>query len=142
VVLIEGVLGLFDGVPGEPWALRTSKPISALRFGLPVAVGSWMCRAVAIGAAVLRGFSLARYRSPDPRRDFSRIGRRAPPLLIVAIAIGPGLRCSGAVLREECLTLPEAYLRAGSKPAIKADFAAAARYQIVKVSARATDPTR
>ena len=136
VVLIEGVLGLFDGVPGAPGRCGSTADLAA-RFGLPVLLVMDVSGQSQSAAAVLRGFA-----SHDPAVRIAgvilnRIGSERHRLLITDAIAALGTPVLGAVPREECLTLPERHLglvQAGEH----ADLTARLE-QIVKVAQRYLD---
>ncbi len=109
LVIIEGVMGLFDGVSGAP-GRRGSTADLAARFGLPVLFVMDVSGQSQSAAAVLRGFA-----AHDPAVRvagviLNRIGSERHRLLITEAIGALGIPILGAVPREGCLTLPERHL--------------------------------
>ncbi len=113
ILVVEGVMGLFDGVAGPPGRRGTTADLAA-RFGLPVVLILDVAGQSQSAAAVLRGFA-----EHDPAVRIAgvvlnRVGsERHRALVSDAIA---GLRTPepipilGAIPRNDALALPERHL--------------------------------
>jgi len=109
LLVIEGAMGLFDGIPGSPGRTGASADLAA-HFGLPVLLVVDVSGQSQSAAALVRGFL-----SHDPQ---VRIGgivlNRAGSerhLKLVTDAIGElGIPLLGAIPRDASLALPERHL--------------------------------
>jgi cobyrinic acid a,c-diamide synthase len=113
ILVIEGVMGLFDGVAGSPGRCGTTADLAA-RFGLPVVLVLDVAGQSQSAAAVLRGFA-----THDPAVRIAgvilnRVGsERHRGLVSEAIAAlrAPGaIPILGSVPRASALELPERHL--------------------------------
>jgi cobyrinic acid a,c-diamide synthase len=109
VVVIEGAMGLFDGVPGTPGRSGAASDIAA-RLGLPVLLVLDVSGQSQSAAAVAAGF--AAY-DPAVRVGgvvLNKLGSERHRTLI-ADALKPlGIPILGAIPRDETLLLPERHL--------------------------------
>ena len=110
VLVIEGAMGLFDGVPGTPGRSGAAADLAA-RFSLPVLLDPRRVRA-------------SRSRPPRSRRALPRSTRRFDVggvvlnklgsdrhRTLIADALAPlGIPVLGAIPRDETLVLPERHL--------------------------------
>jgi cobyrinic acid a,c-diamide synthase len=109
IVVIEGVMGLFDGAPGEAGRRGTTADLAA-RFALPVVLVLDVARLAQSAAAVVRGFA-----SHDPAVKIVGVilNRTASErhCTLIAEAIGAlGVPVFGALPRDAALALPERHL--------------------------------
>jgi cobyrinic acid a,c-diamide synthase len=111
ILVVEGVMGLFDGVAGAPGRCGTTADLAA-RFGLPVVLVLDVAGQSQSAAAVLRGFA-----AHDPAVRIAgvvlnRVGsERHRALVSDAIAALPGpIPLLGAFPRADALALPERHL--------------------------------
>ena len=109
IFVIEGVMGLFDGAPGEPGRRGATADLAA-HFKLPVVLVIDVSRQVQSASALIRGFaahdSAVRIADVILNRTASERHRALVAGAIVPLAI-PVL---GAAPREQTLTLPERHL--------------------------------
>jgi cobyrinic acid a,c-diamide synthase len=120
ILVIEGVMGLFDGVAGSPGRCGTTADLAA-RFALPVVLVLDVAGQSQSAAAVLRGFA-----SHDPAVRIAgvilnRVGsERHRALVSEAIAaLAEPIPILGSVPRAAALELPERHLglvQAGEHP--------------------------
>ena len=109
ILVIEGVMGLFDGVAGSPGRCGTTADLAA-RFHLPVLLVLDVAGQSQSAAAVLRGFATHTICRAHCRRDSQPHRQRTTP--------GLGGRCdrvlghddSSAPSRDVSLALPERHL--------------------------------
>jgi cobyrinic acid a,c-diamide synthase len=109
MVVIEGVMGLFDGVTGMAGRSGATADL-AVHFGLPVVLVLDISRQAQSAAAVVRGFAM---HDPALRVAGVILNRAASERhsALVAEAIGAlGIAVFGALPREPKLTLPERHL--------------------------------
>ncbi len=109
LVLCEGSMGLFDGVPGAPGRSGSSADIAAL-LGWPVLLVHDCSGQSQSAAALLSG--LAGY---DPRLRIAgvilnRIGSERHRRLVAGAVEAQGLTVFGAIPRSDVLGLPERHL--------------------------------
>lgn len=123
--VIEGVMGLFDGLAGPPGGRGATSDLAA-HFSLPVLLVLDVSGQSQSAAAVLRGFA-----SHDPAVRIAgvilnKVGSERHRKL-VADALRPiGLPIVGAIPREAAMELPERHLglvQAGEHPDLAARFA-------------------
>jgi cobyrinic acid a,c-diamide synthase len=122
VFIIEGVMGLFDGAPGEPGRRGATADLAA-RFGLPVVLVIDVARQAQSAAAVVRGFA-----SHDPAVRIAgvilnRVGSERHRMIVAEAISALGIEVLGAVPRDATLTLPERHLglvQAGEHADLKA----------------------
>jgi cobyrinic acid a,c-diamide synthase len=108
-LIVEGVLGLFDGVPGSPGRSGTTADLAA-RFGLPVLLVLDVSGQSQSAAAVARGFT-----SHDPAVRIvgvvlNRVASERHRMLVTEAMAAVGLPVLGAVPRDATLALPERHL--------------------------------
>jgi len=109
LLVIEGVMGLFDGASGAP-GRRGATADLATHFGLPVILVIDVSRQAQSAAALLRGFAA---HDPAVRIAGVILNRVASDRhrASVAGAIAPlGIPVFGTAPREQTLTLPERHL--------------------------------
>jgi cobyrinic acid a,c-diamide synthase len=113
ILVIEGVMGLFDGVAGTPGRCGTTADLAA-RFALPVLLVLDVAGQSQSAAAVLRGFS-----THDPAVRIAgvilnRVGSERHRALvseaIAALAAPAPIPILGSVPRAAALELPERHL--------------------------------
>jgi cobyrinic acid a,c-diamide synthase len=111
ILVVEGVMGLFDGVAGAPGRCGTTADLAA-RFQLPVLLVLDVAGQSQSAAAMLRGFA-----THDPAVRIAgvvlnRVGsERHRALVTDAIAaLGLSIPILGAVPRDAALALPERHL--------------------------------
>ena len=113
LMVLEGVMGLFDGVAGEPGRCGTTADLAA-RFGLPVLLVMDMAGQSQSAAAVLRGFA-----THDPAVRIAgvilnRVGSERHRALvseaIAALRAPTAIPILGAIPRDAALALPERHL--------------------------------
>jgi cobyrinic acid a,c-diamide synthase len=109
VVVIEGVMGLFDGIDGPPGRCGTTADLAA-HFGLPVVLVLNVSGQSQSAAAVLRGFA-----AHDPAVRIAgvilnRIGSARHRNLVTQAVARLGIPILGALPRSETLALPERHL--------------------------------
>ncbi|MCX5513087.1 cobyrinic acid a,c-diamide synthase [Kaistia algarum] len=125
LLLIEGALGLFDGVSGPP-GRRGSTADLAARFRLPVILVHDVSGQSQTVAAILRGMML---HDPDVRVAgviLNRVGSERHRRLVEEAVGAIGLPVLGALPRQADLQLPERHLglvQAGEDAAIGATIA-------------------
>jgi cobyrinic acid a,c-diamide synthase len=109
LLVVEGAMGLFDGVPMAPRRTGASADLAA-RLGLPVVLVVDIAGQSQSAAALLRGFAT---HDRDVRIGGVVLNRAGSErhLRLVAEAIAPlGIPILGAILRDASLTLPERHL--------------------------------
>lgn len=109
IVVIEGVMGLFDGAAGPPGRSGTTADIAA-HFRLPVLLVLDVAGQGQSAAAVLRGFAM---HDPAVRIGGVILNRVASARhrALVSDAIAPlQIPVLGTIPRDETLTLPERHL--------------------------------
>jgi cobyrinic acid a,c-diamide synthase len=107
--VIEGVMGLFDGVPGLPGRSGATADLAA-RFGLPVLLVLDVAAQAQTAAAVVRGFLV---HDPAVRIGgvvLNRIGSERHRMLAADAIAALNVPVVGALPRDETLTLPERHL--------------------------------
>jgi cobyrinic acid a,c-diamide synthase len=109
IFVIEGVMGLFDGIAGAPGRSGATADLAA-RFGLPVLVVLDVSGQSQTAAAVVRG--IAAY---DPAVHvagvvLNRIGSERHRGLVADAMAAAGMAVFGAVPRDATLAMPERHL--------------------------------
>jgi cobyrinic acid a,c-diamide synthase len=109
IVVVEGAMGLFDGVPGIPGRTGAAADLAA-RFQLPVLLVLDVSGQAQSAAAVVRGFT-----SRDPAIRFAgvilnQIGSERHRLLIADAIAQLNVAVVGAIPRDPTLTLPARHL--------------------------------
>jgi cobyrinic acid a,c-diamide synthase len=109
LLVIEGAMGLFDGIPSAPLRSGATADIAA-RLGLPVLLVIDVAGQSQSAAALVRGFAT---HDPEVRIGgivLNRVGSERH-LRLVADAIVPlGIKILGAIPRDAALALPERHL--------------------------------
>lgn len=126
LLLVEGAMGLFDGLAGPPGRRGAASDLAA-RFGLPVLLVLDAAGAGQTHAAVLRGFA-----THDPTVRISgvvlnRIGSARHRAIVEAAMVPLGIPVLGAIPRDAAPALPERHLglvQAEEHPALEATLAA------------------
>jgi cobyrinic acid a,c-diamide synthase len=109
LLVVEGVMGLFDGITGVPGRTGATADVAA-RFRLSVLLVLDVAGQSQSAAAVVRGFA-----SHDPAVRIAgvilnRVGSERHRVLIADAIAGLGIPILGAVPREETVALPERHL--------------------------------
>lgn len=109
VLLVEGVMGLFDGISGEPGRTGATADLAA-RFSLPVILVIDVSGQSQSAAALLRGFA-----AHNPRVDIAgvilnRVGSARHERLVVEAIELLKIPVLGALPRDQTITLPERHL--------------------------------
>jgi cobyrinic acid a,c-diamide synthase len=109
IFVIEGVMGLFDGIAGAPGRRGATADLAA-RFGLPVLVVLDVSGQSQTAAAVARG--IAAY---DPAVHvagvvLNRVGSERHRGLVADAMVASGMAVFGAVPRDATLAMPERHL--------------------------------
>jgi cobyrinic acid a,c-diamide synthase len=109
LMLIEGAMGLFDGVPGTPGRTGSAADL-AVRFGLPVLLVLDVSGQSQTAAALVRGLA-----GHDPALRvagvvLNRVGSERHRLLVTEAIAALGVPVVGALPRDENLSLPERHL--------------------------------
>src|SRR5262249_10320301 len=109
LLVIEGVMGLFDGIPGAPGRCGATADLAA-RLRLPVLLVLDVSGQSQSAAAVARGFA-----SHDPAVHIAgvvlnRVGSERHRQLAAGAVAAAGLPVHGAVPRNAALALPERHL--------------------------------
>jgi len=108
-LVIEGAMGLFDGVPGTPGRTGAASDLAA-RLGLPVLLVLDVSGQSQSAAAVAAGFAAFNPSVPIGGVVLNRLGSERHRSLI-ADALAPlGIPLLGAIPRDETLVLPERHL--------------------------------
>jgi cobyrinic acid a,c-diamide synthase len=109
ILVIEGAMGLFDGVPGEAGRSGAASDLAS-RFGLPVLLVIDVSGQSQSAAAVVAGFAAYRPAVKIGGVVLNRLGSERHRSLI-ADALAPlGIPVLGAIPRDETLVLPERHL--------------------------------
>ncbi len=109
VLIVEGVMGLFDGVPGPRGRTGATADIAA-RFGLPVLLVLDVSGQSQTAAAVVRGLAS---HDADVRIAgvvLNRVGSERHRALVADAIADVGMPVLGAVPRDAALTIPERHL--------------------------------
>jgi cobyrinic acid a,c-diamide synthase len=122
VVVIEGVMGLFDGASASPGRRGATADLAA-HFALPVVLVLDVSRQAQSAAAIVRGFV-----SHDPAVRIigvilNRVASERHRLVVSDAIAALGIPVLGAVPREAALALPERHLglvQAGEHPDLTA----------------------
>jgi len=109
LLVIEGAMGLFDGIPGPPRRTGASADLAA-HFGLPVILVVDVSGQSQSAAALVRGFL-----SHDPQVRIggivlNRAGSERHLKLVTDAIAGLGVPILGAIPRDASLALPERHL--------------------------------
>jgi cobyrinic acid a,c-diamide synthase len=109
VLIVEGSMGLFDGVAGLPGRCGSTADLAA-RFRLPVLLVVDVSGQSQSAAAVVRGFAV---HDPAVRIAgvvLNRVGSERHRMLVADAIAALDIPVLGAVPRDETLTLPERHL--------------------------------
>jgi cobyrinic acid a,c-diamide synthase len=109
LLLIEGAMGLFDGLPGPPGRTGAAADLAA-RFGLPVLLVLDVSGQSQTAAALVRGLAIH-----DPAVHIAgvvlnRVGSERHRLLVSDAIATLGVPILGAIPRDANLALPERHL--------------------------------
>jgi cobyrinic acid a,c-diamide synthase len=109
LLIIEGAMGRFDGIPGAPGQTGASADLAA-HFGLPVLLVIDVSGQSQSAAALARGFA-----SHDPEVliggiVLNRVGGERHLKLVTDAIAGLGIPTLGAIPRDADLALPERHL--------------------------------
>ncbi len=109
LLLIEGVMGLFDGAPGVSHRRGATADLAA-HFNLPVVLVIDVARQAQSAAALLRGFA-----AHDPAVRIAgvilnRVGSERHRALVAGAVAALAIPVLGALPRDAALTLPERHL--------------------------------
>jgi cobyrinic acid a,c-diamide synthase len=108
-LVIEGAMGLFDGVPGEPGRSGAAADL-AERFRLPVLLVLDVSGQSQSAAAVVAGFAAYRRNVAIGGVVLNRVGSERHRTLIADAMSAIGIPVLGAVPRDDTLVLPERHL--------------------------------
>ena len=109
LLIVEGVMGLFDGVAGPPGRTGSTADLAA-RFGLPVLLVLDVSGQSQTAAAVVRGLA---WHDPDVRIAgvvLNRVGSERHHVLVEDAIDALDIPVFGAVPRDAALTMPERHL--------------------------------
>jgi cobyrinic acid a,c-diamide synthase len=109
LLVIEGVMGLFDGVPGPSGHTGAAADLAA-RFALPVVLVLDVAAQGQSAAAVVRGFSSHDANVRIGGVILNRVGSERHRALVSDAITQLGVRVLGALPREEHIALPERHL--------------------------------
>jgi cobyrinic acid a,c-diamide synthase len=121
VLVIEGVMGLFDGAPGASGRRGATADLAA-HFKLPVVLVLDVSRQSQSAAALVRGFAAHDAAVRIAGVILNRVGSERHRTLVAGAIAALGIPILGAVSREHALTLPERHLglvAAGEHPDLK-----------------------
>jgi len=109
MLVIEGAMGLFDGVPGETGRTGAAADLAA-RLGVPVLLVLDVFAQAQSAAAVVAGFA-----SYDPKVRIAgvvlnRVASEPHRVLVADAIAGLGVPVLGAMPHDEALALPERHL--------------------------------
>ena len=109
LLIVEGVMGLFDGIAGLPGRCSSTADIAA-RFGLPVLLVVDVAGQSQSAAALVRGFI-----AHDPTVEIAgvvlnRVGSERHRQLVMDAIASLDIPVLGAMPRDETLSLPERHL--------------------------------
>lgn len=109
LLVVEGAMGLFDGVPGTAGRSGAGADVAA-RLGLPVLLVLDVSGQSQSAAAIARGFMLHDPQVRIAGLVLNRLGSARHERLIREAMAPLGLPVVGAIPRSEALTLPERHL--------------------------------
>lgn len=109
MLVVEGVMGLFDGVPG-PIGRTGAVADLAARFALPVLLVLDVSGQSQSAAAVVRGFTLHDPRVRIAGVILNRVGSERHRALVADAIAATGVRVLGSLPRDETMRLPERHL--------------------------------
>jgi len=109
VLVIEGVMGLYDGIEAAPHRTGATADLAA-RFNLPVLLVIDVAGQSQSAAALVRGFAV---HDPDVRIAgivLNRVGSERHRRLVANAIAALGIPVLGSIQRDETLVLPERHL--------------------------------
>jgi cobyrinic acid a,c-diamide synthase len=109
LLVIEGVMGLFDGIPGLPGRCGATADLAA-RFRLPVLLVLDVSGQSQTAAAVVRGLASHDAAVRVAGVVLNRVGSERHRALVADAISALGIPVVGAVPRDETLALPERHL--------------------------------
>ncbi|MEP9351826.1 cobyrinate a,c-diamide synthase [Xanthobacter sp. KR7-225] len=109
LLVAEGAMGLFDGVPAAPGRTGAGADVAA-RLGLPVVLVLDVSGQSQTAAAVARGFALFDPAVPLAGVVLNKLASARHEALIRAAMEAAGIKVLGAIPREAALILPERHL--------------------------------
>jgi cobyrinic acid a,c-diamide synthase len=109
ILVIEGAMGLFDGVPGEAARSGAAADLAA-RFGVPVLLVLDVSGQSQSAAAVVTGFSRFDAAVRVAGVVLNRVGSERHRALVADAIARIGVPVLGAIPRDESLVLPERHL--------------------------------
>ena len=109
LLVIEGVMGLFDGVPGPSGHTGAAADLAA-RFALPVVLVLDVAAQAQSAAAVVRGFSSHDANVRIGGVILNRVGSERHRALVSDAITELGVRVLGALPRDQRIVLPERHL--------------------------------
>ena len=109
MLVIEGVMGLFDGVPGPEGRTGAVADLAG-RFGLPVLLVLDVSGQSQSAAAVVRGFMLHDPRVRIAGVILNRVGSERHRALVADAIAATGIPVFGSLPRDETMRLPERHL--------------------------------
>ena len=109
LLVVEGVMGLFDGVPGPSGHTGAAADLAA-RFALPVVLVLDVAAQAQSAAAVVRGFSSHDANVRIGGVILNRIGSERHRALVSDAIAEVGVRVLGALPRDQRIVLPERHL--------------------------------
>jgi cobyrinic acid a,c-diamide synthase len=107
--VIEGVMGLFDGIPGAPGRSGATSDLAA-RFGLPVLLVIDVSGQSQSAAALVRGFAAHDAQVRIGGVVLNKVGSDRHRRLVADAIATLGVPVLGSIPRDEMLTLPERHL--------------------------------
>jgi cobyrinic acid a,c-diamide synthase len=109
ILVIEGAMGLFDGVPASPGRCGATADLAA-QFGLPVLLVLDVSGQSQTAAAVVRGLASHQPTVRIAGIVLNRVGSERHRTLVADAIDQLGIPVVGAVPRDETLALPERHL--------------------------------
>jgi cobyrinic acid a,c-diamide synthase len=109
LLVIEGVMGLFDGVPGPRGRTGATADLAA-RFGLPVVLVLDIAGQSQTAAAVVRGLATHDPAVRSAGVVLNRVGSARHRTLVADAVAALNIPVLGAVPRDEALAMPERHL--------------------------------
>jgi cobyrinic acid a,c-diamide synthase len=109
VVLVEGAMGLFDGIPGNPGASGAVSDLAA-RYALPVLLVLDVSAQAQTAAAVLRGMATHRAGVRVAGVVLNRVASERHRDLVVEAMEGLDIPLVGALPRDDAFELPSRHL--------------------------------
>jgi cobyrinic acid a,c-diamide synthase len=110
IFVIEGVMGLFDGVPSMAAGRRGATADLAAHFGLPVILVVDVSRQAQSAAALVRGFATHDAAVRIAGAILNRVGSERHRALVVEALEAVRVPVLGVVPREQSIALPERHL--------------------------------